>query len=414
MPASNATFVGEIDGRPGRLQAGRGRAAAVGLPRRHPRRPRGGGVRRLRGARLERRARAPSCATGRTGRAWCSSGRSPTRTQVAVDIVPEGEVPDGLVPRLRRRRRPGPRRSPWSTRTRPQLRRMAVFDVLVNNADRKGGHVLAMPDGHRYGVDHGVTFHTDPKLRTVLWGWLGEQLTPEEVAVVDGGARPGRRRPRPRPSPPLLSAFEIQALERRCSRLLAHAACCPSPARRVAGHPVAAVLRAPRPVRLPGMRSWPSPEIPTLPEPGPAGVRPRHRHRAASCAPSPTGPARLYVCGITPYDATHLGHAATYVAFDLLNRAWRNAGHEVTYVQNVTDVDDPLLERAAKVHVDWVRAGRARDRAVPPGHGGAAGAPARPLRRRRRVDPAGRSTLIERLRGRPARSTASRTTSTSP
>lgn len=68
----------------------------------------------------------------------------------------------------------------------------------------------------------------------------------------------------------------------------------------------------------------------------------------------PAGPARLYVCGITPYDATHMGHAATYVAFDLLNRAWRSAGHEVTYVQNVTDVDDPLLERATKVGVDWV------------------------------------------------------------
>ena len=50
---------------------------------------------------------------------------------------------------------------------------MAVFDVLVNNADRKGGHVLPMADGHRYGVDHGVTFHADPKLRTILWGWLG-------------------------------------------------------------------------------------------------------------------------------------------------------------------------------------------------------------------------------------------------
>ena len=62
----------------------------------------------------------------------------------------------------------------------------------------------------------------------------------------------------------------------------------------------------------------------------------------------------MYVCGITPYDATHIGHAATYVAFDLLHRAWRNAGHEVTYVQNVTDVDDPLLERATKVGVDWV------------------------------------------------------------
>jgi L-cysteine:1D-myo-inositol 2-amino-2-deoxy-alpha-D-glucopyranoside ligase len=68
---------------------------------------------------------------------------------------------------------------------------------------------------------------------------------------------------------------------------------------------------------------------------------------------TPTGPARLYVCGITPYDATHMGHAATYVAFDLLNRAWRSAGHRVSYVLNVTDVDDPLLERAEKVGIDW-------------------------------------------------------------
>ncbi|HEX4977282.1 MAG TPA: cysteine--1-D-myo-inosityl 2-amino-2-deoxy-alpha-D-glucopyranoside ligase [Nocardioides sp.] len=68
---------------------------------------------------------------------------------------------------------------------------------------------------------------------------------------------------------------------------------------------------------------------------------------------SPDGAARLYVCGITPYDATHLGHAATYVAFDLLNRAWRDAGHGVRYVQNVTDVDDPLLERATATGVAW-------------------------------------------------------------
>jgi L-cysteine:1D-myo-inositol 2-amino-2-deoxy-alpha-D-glucopyranoside ligase len=65
------------------------------------------------------------------------------------------------------------------------------------------------------------------------------------------------------------------------------------------------------------------------------------------------GTARMYVCGITPYDATHIGHAATYVAFDLLNRAWRNAGHAVRYVQNVTDVDDPLLERATATGEDW-------------------------------------------------------------
>ena len=101
------------------------------------------------------------------------------------------------------------------------------------------------------------------------------------------------------------------------------------------------------------MRTWTAPEIPTLPVSGPA-VALHDTPSGTRITAHPDGPARLYVCGITPYDATHIGHAATYVAFDLLNRAWRNAGHEVTYVQNVTDVDDPLLERATKVNVDWV------------------------------------------------------------
>jgi L-cysteine:1D-myo-inositol 2-amino-2-deoxy-alpha-D-glucopyranoside ligase len=61
----------------------------------------------------------------------------------------------------------------------------------------------------------------------------------------------------------------------------------------------------------------------------------------------------MYVCGITPYDATHIGHAATYVTFDLVHRAWLDAGHDVHYVQNITDVDDPLLERATRDGVDW-------------------------------------------------------------
>ncbi|SCD68532.1 L-cysteine:1D-myo-inositol 2-amino-2-deoxy-alpha-D-glucopyranoside ligase [Streptomyces sp. DvalAA-14] len=63
--------------------------------------------------------------------------------------------------------------------------------------------------------------------------------------------------------------------------------------------------------------------------------------------------ARLYVCGITPYDATHLGHAATYNAFDLVQRVWLDTKRQVQYVQNVTDVDDPLLERAAATGVEW-------------------------------------------------------------
>ncbi len=80
-----------------------------------------------------------------------------------------------------------------------------------------------------------------------------------------------------------------------------------------------------------------------------------HDSATAGLRPSvpASGTARLYVCGITPYDATHLGHAATYVAFDLLQRAWRSAGHDVRYVQNVTDVDDPLLERATATGEDW-------------------------------------------------------------
>ncbi|SOD97512.1 cysteine--1-D-myo-inosityl 2-amino-2-deoxy-alpha-D-glucopyranoside ligase [Blastococcus haudaquaticus] len=101
------------------------------------------------------------------------------------------------------------------------------------------------------------------------------------------------------------------------------------------------------------MLSWPAPLLPTLPGTGPAlKVHDTARGEVVSTSPGPT--ARMYVCGITPYDATHLGHAATYLAFDLVNRVWRDAGHAVHYVQNVTDIDDPLLERAARDNEDWV------------------------------------------------------------
>ncbi|MGA8245679.1 MAG: cysteine--1-D-myo-inosityl 2-amino-2-deoxy-alpha-D-glucopyranoside ligase, partial [Nocardioides sp.] len=100
------------------------------------------------------------------------------------------------------------------------------------------------------------------------------------------------------------------------------------------------------------MRAWPSPDLPALPATGPE-VSVYDTPSGGLVETRPKGRARLYVCGITPYDATHMGHAATYVAFDLLNRAWRSAGHDVSYVLNVTDVDDPLLERAAQVGVGW-------------------------------------------------------------
>ena len=100
------------------------------------------------------------------------------------------------------------------------------------------------------------------------------------------------------------------------------------------------------------MRAWPVPDLPTLPVTGPP-VRVHDTSTGGLVTTEPDGPARLYVCGITPYDATHMGHAATFLGFDLLNRAWRNAGHDVVHVMNVTDVDDPLFERADKVGIDW-------------------------------------------------------------
>jgi L-cysteine:1D-myo-inositol 2-amino-2-deoxy-alpha-D-glucopyranoside ligase len=99
------------------------------------------------------------------------------------------------------------------------------------------------------------------------------------------------------------------------------------------------------------MESWERPVVVRLP--GSATI-PRlfdgAHHPVAATAGQP---ATLYVCGITPYDATHLGHAATYLAFDTLVRTWIDAGLSVQYTQNVTDVDEPLLERAAVKGINW-------------------------------------------------------------
>ena len=101
------------------------------------------------------------------------------------------------------------------------------------------------------------------------------------------------------------------------------------------------------------MDSWTGHDLPSLPGTGPVpALYDSARRGVFATHPGPA--ATMYVCGITPYDATHLGHAATMIAFDVLYRAWRDAGHEVRYVQNVTDVDDPLLERATRDREDWV------------------------------------------------------------
>ena len=130
--------------------------------------------------------------------------------------------------------------------------------------------------------------------------------------------------------------------------------------------------------------------------------------------PRPTGPARLYVCGITPYDATHMGHAATYVAFDLLNRAWRNAGHEVRYVAERHRRRRPAARaRRPRSASTGASSPSARPSCSAQDMDGAAGAPARRTTSARSSRSRWSSTLIERLQDAGVGLRASRTTSTS-
>src|SRR3954468_18068836 len=111
------------------------------------------------------------------------------------------------------------------------------------------------------------------------------------------------------------------------------------------------------------MQTWSSVDVPRIP----GTPRPLRLHDTATGQirpPAPGATARMYVCGITPSDATHLGHAATYLAFDLVNRVWRDNGHDVHYVQNVTDIDEPLLERAVRDQDDLGGVGMRGERAL--------------------------------------------------
>jgi uncharacterized repeat protein (TIGR03843 family) len=136
-----------------------------------------------------------------------------------VDVCAPEEVPDGWRTVLHAHDRLGDP-AVLAHADHPGMRELAVLDIVVNNTDRKGGHLLAAADGRVYGVDHGICLHTDPKLRTVLWGWIGERI-PDEAAEklrklrseLDGklGADLGEH----------LTAFEIRALGQRADFLLA-------------------------------------------------------------------------------------------------------------------------------------------------------------------------------------------------
>lgn len=144
--------------------------------------------------------------------------QEPDPTQTAVDLVPATALPDGwhhVMDGLDAQDRP----VSVIHEDSPALRRMTVFDIIVNNADRKGGHVLEMADGHRYGIDHGVTFHAEHKLRTVLWGWIDEKLTADEVEGVER-VRTALGNDLGQTLAELITDEEIAALEARCDRLL--------------------------------------------------------------------------------------------------------------------------------------------------------------------------------------------------
>ncbi len=193
MPASNATFLGEIDGVKVVYKPVAGERPLWDFP--------DGTL-----ADREVAAYAVSEATGWgvVPPTWMGEGpHGPGMVQVwqevdpdqeAVTLVRSGALPEGYLHVF----------DALDDRDRDvslvhedtaALRRMAVYDVLVNNADRKGGHVLEMPDGHRHGVDHGVTFHHEPKLRTVLWGWGGRPLDDDEIAGRTPGPHGARRPP---------------------------------------------------------------------------------------------------------------------------------------------------------------------------------------------------------------------------
>ena len=216
-PASNATFLGELDGVKVVYKPVRGERPLWDFP--------DGTL-----ADREVAAYAVSQVIGWdvVPRTWLGEGphglgmlqewQEPDPDQAAVTLVRPGDVPEGWRPVFEGLDDRDRDVALVHEDTTP-LRRMAVFDVITNNADRKGGHVLEMTSGHRYGVDHGLTFHHEPKLRTVLWGWQGEALDTEDVAGVERvlGALAGTLG---ETLADHLTDLEIETFSRRCRRLL--------------------------------------------------------------------------------------------------------------------------------------------------------------------------------------------------
>jgi uncharacterized repeat protein (TIGR03843 family) len=150
--------------------------------------------------------------------AWVEQPEDPSGTGL-VDLCPADSVPEGYLAVLTAYDYAGGEVSLVHADD-PGLRRMAVFDVIVNNADRKGGHILTGSDGVVYGVDHGISLHTHDKLRTVLWGWAGKPIDDETLESLRGlenrlGGKLGSRLRRH------ITAAEVDALCRRVRAVVA-------------------------------------------------------------------------------------------------------------------------------------------------------------------------------------------------
>lgn len=217
MPASNATFVGEIGGVRVVYKPVAGERPLWDFP---------DGT--LAGREVASYAVSEALGWDLVPPTWLRDGphgtgmvqlwREPDPARAAVDIVAQRAVPAGML-HVFDGLDAHDNVVSLVHEDSAALRRMAVFDIVVNNADRKGGHVLAMADGHRHAVDHGLTFHVEPKLRTVLWGWSGEPLTDDERRAVESlvGLLDG---PLGETLAGLVSDAEVRATGARASALL--------------------------------------------------------------------------------------------------------------------------------------------------------------------------------------------------
>jgi len=145
-------------------------------------------------------------------------GDEPESGPDLVDLLPTGQIPPCYLPVLQAYDYAGDEVTLVHADD-IRLRRMAVFDVMINNADRKGGHILAGVDGNVYGVDHGVSLHVEGKLRTVLWGWAGKPVDDETLEAV-ARLRDGLRGALGDQLSGHITDREVEALRRRAVALL--------------------------------------------------------------------------------------------------------------------------------------------------------------------------------------------------